>query len=109
MTAESDTVLKTSPPIADAGDGGCLTSDNEGLLDASKSHLMSGKTKFNFNWEQIYGPTAKIKRTNKQKTSFIPPKVDMPGIIGFKLTTSNENGSTFDEVYYVICPKGEMN
>ena len=109
MTVESENVLKTSPPIADAGNGGCLASGNEGLLDATSSHLMSGRAKFEYKWEQIYGPAVKIKKTSGKKISFIAPKVDKLSIIGVKLTTTNKNGSTSDEVYYAVCPEMDMN
>ncbi len=101
----SRTILNSAPPVADAGSCAIVPSGQSAvLLDGSHSYFMNGTGTMSYSWQKIYGPSITINNANAAQASFAAPSVTSVQLIGFRLTGSNANGSTFDEVYVVVKP-----
>jgi hypothetical protein len=99
QTTSDTTPLNTAPPIANAGPSQVVASGVVITLDGSGSRNMVGSNPITYSWTQILGPTVTLSSSTAQKPTFTTPAVSQATILGFKLTVSNANGSTFDQIY----------
>ena len=104
-TTSSTTELDTAPPVADAGLGTVLDNyTSSAILDGSGSYVMTGSEPLTYYWEQVLGPAVSIVNPNASITEFRRSEMDKFKLLGFRLTVSNANGSTYDEVYFAAQP-----
>jgi chitinase len=82
-----------------------VASGQQGItLDGTGSYFMNGTGSMSYSWQQIYGTTVTLSNATSAQAGFTAPTVTSVQLLGFRLTVSSANGSTFDEVYLVVMP-----
>jgi cysteine-rich repeat protein len=57
-----------------------------------------------YSWAQVYGPTVVLTNAGSAQAGFLAPTVTHLELLGFRLTVDHTNGSTYDEVYFMVVP-----
>jgi hypothetical protein len=108
QTTSSSAPLATAPPVANAGASGLIGAHGQSVtLDGSATRLVTGATPagLTYAWTQILGSAVTIANASSQVASFTAPSsASQATVLGFKLTVSSANGSTYDQVYFGVDP-----
>ena len=86
-------VVKNIRPEANAGKNQIAVEGSQVILDGSKSKDRDGKIE-SYHWQQITGPSIALANVNDIKMSFISPLVNQDTMLFFKLTVTDDKGSS---------------
>jgi hypothetical protein len=86
-------VVKNIQPKANAGKNQIAVEGSQVILDGSKSRDSDGKI-VSYHWQQITGPSISLANVNDIKMSFISPLVNQDTMLFFKLTVTDDKGSS---------------
>jgi hypothetical protein len=101
-------VLKNIQPEADAGKNQIAVEGSQIILDGSKSKDRDGKIE-SYRWQQIIGPITKVALDNPNniEANFISPQVSHDTILVFKLTVTDDKGSSNSAITAVKVVRNE--
>jgi hypothetical protein len=101
-------VLKNIQPEADAGKNQIAVEGSQIILDGSKSKDRDGKIE-SYRWQQIIGPITKVALDdpNNIEANFISPQVSHDTILVFKLTVTDDKGSSNSAITAVKVVRNE--
>jgi hypothetical protein len=85
--------IRNIHPDANAGKNQIAVEGSKVILDGSKSKDKDGKIE-SYRWQQITDPKVALDNTNSNQASFISPTVDHNTTIVFKLTVTDDKGSS---------------
>ena len=85
--------IRNIHPDANAGKNQIAVEGSKVILDGSKSKDKDGKIE-SYRWQQITDPKVGLDNTNSNQASFISPTVDHNTTIVFKLTVTDDKGSS---------------
>jgi len=95
--------IKNIRPDADAGKNQIATAGMEVTLDGSESNDKDGKIE-SYHWQQVGGPKVDLENTNKSKTNFVSPSVHHDTVLVFKLTVTDDKGSSDSAIIIMSYP-----
>ncbi len=93
-------------PVANAGPDLKAKRTSKVILDASKSYDPDGDP-VTFEWTQMSGLTVTLRNNTSAKASFTAPQVDQDSILVFRVTVSDGNYTSTDDVQVVVTPRGQ--
>ena len=99
-------VVKNIQPKADAGNNQIAVEGSQVILDGSKSRDSDGKIE-SYHWQQITGPSIPPANVNDIKISFISPPVNQDAMLVFKLTVTDDKGSSDSAITTVKVVRNE--
>ena len=100
--------VRNNQPEANAGKNQIVIEGSQIVLDGSKSKDSDGKIE-SYIWQQISGPSIALDNPNDLKTSFISPTINQNTILVFKLTVTDDKGSSDSAITTVkIVNNGEL-
>jgi Calcineurin-like phosphoesterase len=101
-------VIKNIQPEADAGKNQIAVEGSQVILDGSKSKDRDGKIE-SYRWQQIIGPITKVALDNPNniEANFISPQVSHDTILVFKLTVTDDKGSSNSAITAVKVVRNE--
>jgi hypothetical protein len=101
-------VIKNIQPEADAGKNKIAVEGSQVILDGSKSKDRDGKIE-SYRWQQIIGPITKVALDNPNniEANFISPQVSHDTILVFKLTVTDDKGSSDSAITSVKVVRNE--
>ena len=101
-------IIKKIQPEADAGKNQIAVEGSQVILDGSKSKDRDGKIE-SYRWQQIIGPITKVALDNPNniEANFISPQVSHDTILVFKLTVTDDKGSSDSAITAVKVVRNE--
>jgi chitinase len=101
-------VVKNIQPEANAGKNQLAVEGSQVILDGSKSKDRDGKIE-SYRWQQIIGPITKVALDNPNniEANFISPQVSHDTILVFKLTVTDDKGSSNSAITAVKVVRNE--
>jgi hypothetical protein len=101
-------VVKNIQPEANAGRNKIAVEGSQVILDGSKSKDRDGKIE-SYHWEQITGPSPKVALddANDIEAGFISPQVSHDTMFVFKLTVTDDKGSSDSAITAVKVVRNE--
>jgi hypothetical protein len=99
-------VVKNNQPEANAGKNQIAVEGSQVILDGSKSKDRDGKIE-SYHWQQITGPSIALANVNDIKMSFISPAVNQDTKLIFKLTVTDDKGSSDSAITAVKVVRNE--
>jgi hypothetical protein len=101
-------VIKNIQPEADAGKNQIAVEGSQVILDGSKSKDRDGKIE-SYRWQQIIGPITKVALDNPNniEANFISPQVSHDTMLVFKLTVTDDKGSSDSAITAVKVVRNE--
>jgi hypothetical protein len=101
-----ESVVKNIQPEANAGKNQIVVEGSQVILDGSKSKDRDGKIE-SYHWQQIIGPSIALDNVNDIKMSFISPAVNQDTKMVFKLTVTDDKGSSDSAITAVKVVRNE--
>ena len=101
-------VIKNIQPEADAGKNQIAVEGSQVILNGSMSKDRDGKIE-SYRWQQIIGPSTKVALDNQNniEANFISPQVSHDTMLVFKLTVTDDRGSSDSAITAVKVVRNE--
>lgn len=101
-------VIRNNHPEANPGKNQIVVEGSHIILDGSKSKDSDGKIE-SYLWQQISGPSIAPDNANDIKMSFVSPTINQDTMLVFKLTVTDDKGSSDSAITAVkIINDGEL-
>ena len=85
--------IRNNHPEANPGKNQIAVEGSQVILDGSRSKDRDGKIE-SYHWQQVVGPSIALTNVNDIKMSFISPAVNQDTKLVFKLTVTDDKGSS---------------
>jgi hypothetical protein len=109
QTTRDASPIASAPPVANAGASKMVIPGVVITLDGSATSRLTGTaTGISYRWAQIIGPRVSISSAEASQARIVEPRTDEVTVLGFRLTASDQNGFTTDDVFFGIDPISQL-